>query len=517
MVLLAALRVWYWWYVTPQTLNPDEAALLLNARFLVQSGVDEWNQSWPFVFRSFGDAKLPGYIYLIALTGWIGEYAWWTARLPSVVAGIILPFLVGGFVQQLSGRRWAGWLAAIALVMSPWSWHYGTTGFEANVGVTLFMAALVCWFRQRTAWWSDLLGVGLYALSVATYNAPMLLYPVVLLSGVVWRWPAKDDSQSIASFGRFVIGITAVFVGIMVITLPVTLQKSSITLWSDPTVINDYPQYRTQFSGLAQTVFGNQWAYFVRLMVENWIDSWSWSFLVTRGGQNPWHSIPLVGHVHPFVPLFALWSFPLLLAQWYRRGTWRSAFVLSALLFGATAPAVITVDAPHATRSLFFLVMLCVFAGLGMDWWFTWLWQRVYWSVRLSAVAATLGLLLIGWLWWFFPAQPRWHAMVNPKWRMNMLQTLANPRVEQAPHVLILDPDGVMYTYAALHENVSADTYTATVQRSAPDTVGMVKVESFGKYRFVSGRLSLEEQSLQPPGTVWIEQRSNTTWDIIEL
>ena len=45
-------------------LNPDEAALGYNAYSLIETGKDEHGTSWPLHFKSFGDFKPGGYVYL---------------------------------------------------------------------------------------------------------------------------------------------------------------------------------------------------------------------------------------------------------------------------------------------------------------------------------------------------------------------------------------------------------------------------------------------------------------------
>ncbi len=49
----------------PPELNRDELSLGYNAYSLLTTGKDEHSRVWPAVFRSFGDYKLPGYIYLL--------------------------------------------------------------------------------------------------------------------------------------------------------------------------------------------------------------------------------------------------------------------------------------------------------------------------------------------------------------------------------------------------------------------------------------------------------------------
>ena len=48
---------------TPPGLNRDEASIGYTAYSLLKTGKDEYGKTWPLSFKSFGDWKLPLYIY----------------------------------------------------------------------------------------------------------------------------------------------------------------------------------------------------------------------------------------------------------------------------------------------------------------------------------------------------------------------------------------------------------------------------------------------------------------------
>ncbi|GAI80456.1 unnamed protein product, partial [marine sediment metagenome] len=47
----------------PLSLNRDEAAIGYNAYSILKTGRDEWGEKLPLSFKSFGDYKMPLYIY----------------------------------------------------------------------------------------------------------------------------------------------------------------------------------------------------------------------------------------------------------------------------------------------------------------------------------------------------------------------------------------------------------------------------------------------------------------------
>lgn len=506
-LVLLALRLYYWWVVGPSSLNQDEAALLLNARFLAEAGRDEWGSWWPVVFQSFGDAKLPGYIYTVAGLGKLIGFSDWTVRIPAFVAGLALPFLVYINAQQWTRSKTIALVSTLLFVISPWSWHYGTVGFEANLGLTLFLMGTYWVFRKTSTVRTDIVGVFFFLLAALTYNTPWILLPVVGVSLCIVRWA---EWRNILRVGVLLLGV---FVGVWMLTASATMQKGAITIFQDPTLIQAYPEFRQQFSGVWQTVFGNQYVYFAQLATERWLQSWSWEFLVTAGGQNPWHSIPGVGHLHTVIPGFAVVGGVVLVVQMVREKSYKYGGILLWLLTMSLLPSILTVDAPHATRSLFFFVMITVLAGSGLSVLYDGLCKQLgtksWWPfLRFGFVL----FFVWGFAWWWVPAKIRWERMLSPKWNAGFVTVLQNPQVKNAQNVFIWDPSGNRYPYVALQENMSFQVFLDEIKRSQPDTVGLVRVEKLGKYQFVFERSHVELNS----GDVYLEPNGNTSWDIVE-
>jgi 4-amino-4-deoxy-L-arabinose transferase-like glycosyltransferase len=510
--LLAVARVWYLNTIPTTAYTPDEASILLNAQLLAETGRDEWNQPWPVVFRSFGDSKLPGYLYSVWATGSLFGFSWQTVRVPSVVAGVFLPLAVWWLVRGMGGSKRAAWIASILLVASPWTWHYGTTGYEAHLALLFWIVAITVLIRRSANWATDLLAAVLIGITILTYNAPLLLLPALLLGVVAWR-VARPTKALRGGMFLLVAGGLAAFV-----TLAASSQKGAISILQDPTLQAVYPEYRARFSGIFQTLLGNQWVYFAQHVVSRWFASWSWGFLVSRGGANPWHSIPGTGHLNGFILIVLglctpVWAVAVRRLHRVTTGERRGVLLALWLTLTATAPAVITVDAPHATRSLFFFVMLTVLAGWSLSWLLDLIqdefpdWgRRVFWFV-LAVVFFWQTVL------WVSPAQVRWQYFVSPRWNTHLIETLNDPQVQLAERVYIVDPHGTIAAYVGVQDDKARENFATQVIRSQPDTIGLVRVEQLGKYFFIFQATDIGKDSTG----VLLQPRSNTEWDIIEL
>src|SRR6266851_3281683 len=78
----------------PPGLYSDEASIGYNAYKIVTTGKDEFGISHPLWFRSFGDYKLPVYIYSVAVAMGILGKTELAIRIPSILAGTLTIFIL---------------------------------------------------------------------------------------------------------------------------------------------------------------------------------------------------------------------------------------------------------------------------------------------------------------------------------------------------------------------------------------------------------------------------------------
>src|SRR3989344_6180036 len=101
IILLAAFLRFYNITEVPPGVNRDEASIGYTAYSLLTTGKDEYGRPFPLSFESFGDWKLPLYIYttvpFVKLFG-LNELA---VRLPSVLAGTLTVLLTYFLVMEL--------------------------------------------------------------------------------------------------------------------------------------------------------------------------------------------------------------------------------------------------------------------------------------------------------------------------------------------------------------------------------------------------------------------------------
>lgn len=495
----------------PAILNRDEAALAYNAKLMGETGKDEWQQSWPLTLKSFGDYKLVGYVWLIIpLLKAFGEQDW-VVRLPSALAGVWLIFMAYLWAKDLFqlSRKTSLYVAAAA-ALTPVLFFYSRSAFEANVALALTTTALWCWWKPHSkgqlGW--DAFGIGVIFLAVLTYNTPLLLLPVFILLTAWVRSLTKVKTWPV------LIGMVVVFIAGFLIVLPATSQKQGISIFTDATIHDQFITYREQFSGLPQKIFANQYVFFLGQMFTRYLNTWLPEFAVVKGGAHPWHSLPGFGHL--------LWTTYLVGLLGLFIGTWlivrgvlaqprrffahqktRLSLALIGLTLAAPLPAVITVDAPHATRSLIWFFCVVLLGGWTIE-----LLQKQTlgrWSlmakILVTILLMTTAMEAMRYQYVYWVQYPQRQYVLFGYGFAEELQKLPKDKP-----VAVIDSDGYQYITAAWYLHLTPDEYFATIQHHLPDRIGFQYGYKVANLRFIAheaDKFPEEKYLLGPDATHW--------------
>ncbi len=495
----------------PVALNRDEAALAYNALLLKETGKDEWGRSWPLALESFGDYKLPGYPLAVIGSFWLVDYDDTAVRLPSVLAGSLLVLLGYWWARALKVSVSGSLLVSFILAVLPIFWFYSRMAFEANLGLFLLVLSTgLLWFSAKNVLRSttDSLAMVLALFAVFTYNTPLLLLPFIIISVPLIRGVKQVKEWLFAVVGLSVVGVVAGLV-----LLPLSAQKSGITIFSDETVWANSVAYRQQFSGLTQKIIGHRFVYFAQVIGRNLIATFSPQFMVFKGGSHPWHQLPNWGHLYWVVYGLGLFGLGLSLQklglrlvkvigkgqfpQWVSQrldAGWSNPIVLLLyLLIVSLIPSIITVDAPHATRSLLFFFVFVIFGVKLLE---TNLSPKITGKlVLVIAFVVVMEALHYGWL--YFGQYPQRQGAFQPGFAEALNQVNQRFPTER---VAIVDGGGYQYIVTAWYLKLPPDTFFKTVVKQQPDKIGFKYGEQVDRYHFVA-----QAADRRPEETVVIE------------
>ncbi len=192
----------------PRGFFTDEASFGLNAHLILTTAQDEHGEFLPLLFRSFGEFKLPVFVYaevpFVAVFGRT-ELA---VRLTSVVLGslsVVTIYLLG---REIFRRELPALAAAACLAILPWHIHYSRTGLGDIVALPLFFA-LAWYLFLRAVREERFLIPAAIALGIVFYTYRggwVVMPPLLLIMLVVYRHELLRYRQT-AKYAAIIFGV----------------------------------------------------------------------------------------------------------------------------------------------------------------------------------------------------------------------------------------------------------------------------------------------------------------------
>lgn len=349
----------------PSSFNQDEAAIGYNAYSILETGKDEWGASYPLYFKSFGDQKLPAYIYTTALfvkAVGLNEYA---VRLPSAFAGIVSVFVLLYLVYYLTKNFTLGFLAALLLSLTPWHLQYSRAGFEVNfslasalIGATLFVLAV-----DKKKFIVLILSLLFFSISLYSYNVSRLLSPL-LLAVLSLQYLKKirefKTIQLCIAFVFFALTLLPFFISFFS-NAGIFSATSSLITSSDITAKSvEMRSYLISLPSWYSKIFYNKYIFIIFQYIQNLALVLSGSFFFVSGSP---YLVNGIGNVGTFY-LFQLPLFVVGLIHFFSKRIEKIKLFILWLLISVFTLA-LSKEVPNATRSYFLVIPVAVFSALG--------------------------------------------------------------------------------------------------------------------------------------------------------
>ena len=380
----------------------DETAILVDARAIAATGQDMHGNAWlSAIFPSYGDYKLPVYIWLASISVKLWGASNWALRLPSALAGMATIFIGGALASQLAGsikkqhqQSIFLWTAFI-IALTPWSILFSRTGFEGHVGQLLMATSIWLAFKTKKHWVWGLAAALLGGLATYTYFSIRFVWPVVFVATIclfagpqrkgqnLWRWLGLN---LILPLLIFTLSLWPMYRSpFYKISNQFRLSATSVLNMADWPVVSN--QYKLSAGNtLFDKVIYHPKVLLIRELAKNYADNLSSDFLFFTGDPNLRHG---TGRHGLFLTIFILpfiYGWFVLFTKHWRVGVLLLLWWLTALL-----PASVPETTPHALRSLNALVPLTVVIGWGCFYG----WQKIKQAVEPSWLKLAFGLSLL--------------------------------------------------------------------------------------------------------------------------
>jgi 4-amino-4-deoxy-L-arabinose transferase-like glycosyltransferase len=469
----------------PPGLNRDEAAIGYNAYSLLHTGRDEYGKFLPLSFKSFGDWKLPLYIYADIIPVAIFSLNEFSTRLPSILAGVIEVGVVFFLVHKLFEREYQsttlGLLAAFLLAISPWHIHFSRVASEANLAVCLVSIGLLLFLygKERYSYlpWSGLFLV----LSMYAYHGNHIFTPLLCLGLCVILYVRKVSIKVWLSF----LGVFSVLAAVIFI---VTLFSADRTKISGLTPLSDlYSEYaansvtRTEHPdprSFDTLLFHNKAVFLLNMFIRGYVNAFSPEFLIFKGGTNLQHNIPNFGNMY-------IWEFPFMilgLAVLFHKKM-EARWLLFYWFLISPLPAAITKDAPHSARMLAFLPLPQILVAIGVFVTVTYCFKFRLNTLIVGVLVVIVFLNVESFFDRYFIHFPVISEAVWGGGYKEIVSYVHDHRSEYT-HVLMDRPEFSPYIYFAFYERIDPTVLQTSIERYPEDKEGFQHVKQIAGVTF---------------------------------
>jgi 4-amino-4-deoxy-L-arabinose transferase-like glycosyltransferase len=509
-ILIFAFLLRFWNVgLIPPGLNRDEAAIGYNAYSLLLTGKDEYGANYPLSLKSFGDWKLPLYVYtdipFIKLLS-LNELS---VRFPSLFFGtltVLLVYLTCRKIFELHpSRSRVSLLAAIFLAFSPWHVHFSRVTSEANLSAFFVMLGLLFFLNGLNNFRNIILSSCFLALSLYTYHGSHIFTLLFFIGLVIILLKKHISKKAVLLFIIPFILLGSVIYSLTLVSADKT-KISGLTPLSDQYLVYENTVLRRldyeNPGSLVSRVFQNKYVYLVSQVMVNYLRGFSVDFLFVSGGGNLQHNIPGFGN-------FYIWdSFFLVAGIYYILKTkhpWR--YLLLYWLLVSPLPASITKDAPHSARMFALLPLPQILMGFGFIEVFN-LFKNIKW--RNLAGSLILLVLIINFSVFMNKYFIHFPKISEVAWGngYKKLVTQVNAVKSNYWEIIMDKPDYSPYIYFLFYNHFNPAIFQEKVNRYSQTSEGFQHVLGIDKYIFRKLDWGSDEAHL--PGTLLISFPNDT-------
>ncbi len=488
LVSILALGVFLRFYKLadiPNGLYQDETAIGYNAYAINTTGMDEYGKKFPLYFKSFGDYKLPVYVYLTALSERIFGVTAFAVRFPSALFGTLSILAFYFFITLLTKKNSMALIGAFILAINPWHLHYSRATFEVSVGLFLFLLGSICIamaYEKRKGYF--IAATVLFILALYTYNLTRLLSPL-LFAIVVFFFHRKTHISKMEIWTSAGTALVLLYPFIQTFFNPEGVSSSLGTLiFTSAAVQAPLGEFRSYLATMPlwftkvffNSVFLTLWQYIVNIYAYFSVD-----FFFLHGSSHGNHGIGNMG-------LFYLIELPFMAVGFltYLREKTKTYYFVILWTLSVICVAALTRESPHATRSFFLLVPYIILIARGVSWTAT----RIQ-NIKIPWQKAVFGTLIIctagmNFIYYFSSYYVRFPIAYASAWRRadQDVSYFIAQNEKYYERIIIDRASGYIYSSLLFYTLFPPSEFQQTVLRLPDDSEGMSEVVSFGKYEF---------------------------------
>lgn len=352
VVFAFCLRFWQLDKIPP-SLFADEVDIAYQVKIFRTTNGDYYGNKFPIHFHSFSDWRTSAQIYSSVVINYFTNNDIYIVRLPSVIYSTISVLII----YFITGSLYAPFLLAI----SPWSIHYGRTGFEVSGMIMCLLLAFYFFKNKKYYLFSIFLCLSPYFYSTAKLFVPIIILLIsikqknikLLLFSLLLLLPMGIDTIKGHSGFRFSY--------ISIFSLPHREQVTDTLRYQDISILHS--NETGVATPLYSKIFHNKINLSLNKFIENYFQCFSTEFLFLKGDNNIRHGFGSHGLLY-IVDFFTIFIGIFI----YKNKPTKIGKIFFWILLLAPIPFALTADSngAHSTRLILILPSLIYFASLGL-------------------------------------------------------------------------------------------------------------------------------------------------------
>lgn len=448
----------------------DEASSGYNGYSVLTTGRDEHGQFLPVYFKAFGEYKLPGLIYSMALSMAIFGVSNFALRFPSAFTGTLTVVAIFFLLRLVMPGKKTPLLASFFVATAPWHIHFSRAGFDATIALFFVTIGSWLWFlalqKQRLLYL--FLAIMAFILSLYSYNAERVFTPLYLLALIL------------LSFKKIMVFRKEQFILVLAASLLLCLPFISFVLSPAGMIRASSESFIHDVTLPSSASIVQKLLTYGQLLGSNYLSHFSLDYLFFTGDLAGRHSVREMGMLYLWQLLFLLAGFWLLISK-------RSPvkYVLLAWLFFGALPASLSRPSPHGLRSLIMIIPLCAIITIGVSWFIKKI-PKVF-AMPTLVLAISYGLFVYLHIYYI-----HYVKRTNSDWQdgyEKMVQAVKR-HLSEFDRVIITKEIGYPYLYVLLYLPYSPREFLAEGGNA----------EHFGKFAFVKSPYSKK----LPPRSLYV-------------
>jgi len=499
IILLAVSLRFYKLGNVPIELNRDEASLGYTAYSILHTGADEHGVKSPINIESFGDWKLPVYVYTLVPFIKIFGLENWVIKLPSALAGIGIVILSGGLSWQLTTswrnrnkRYLLSLFVSLMVAISPWSIHMSHMAYEANLAMMLMLGGvslLLITLQNKNKQFLLIPSAILFGLTFFTYHSYQIFTPLFVLT-ILFLY--KKETTQILIKNKPISLISILIAGLFSISLVLTSYSANKTKFSGLSIF-DTKSYIT-YMGENRSYFEDRNSFLAKIHTNNFslilnqaqrniADIFSSKFLFFEGGTHGSHDIPGTGKMYPVAFIFIMITLYQFLTAYHKKQLKNFHKVVLTWIGIAVIAPFITFEAAHTIRFSPALFGLEFLSAYGLFLLSTKLSKNIFIKILTAGLIFILFYSLVSFFATYFIVSPK-KDINNHNWQMRRLVELVNERYDQYDKISMPGSQWSPYIYFLYYNQTDPNTLNNNIEYLSVDHEGFKHVKSLGKIQF---------------------------------